>query len=52
VKTGPARGFGEIGGRKERFAVAYEVVGDWIVIAGEPIPLPHRCPNDGERLCG
>lgn len=52
VKTGPTQGFGEVGNRKERFAVAYEVVGGWVVITGEPITLPHRCPNDGERLCG
>lgn len=52
VKGTASEGFGEVGNKKERFVVAYQAVGDWVIVAAQPISPPHRCPQDGDRLCG
>lgn len=52
VKGTATEGFGEVANKMERFAVAYQAVGDWVVVAAQTIAPPHRCPQDGDRLCG
>lgn len=52
VKGTRDAGAGEVLRGSERFKVSYQSVGDWVIVAGEPIAVPHRCPGAGERLCG
>lgn len=52
VKGTPGEGSGEVVRGKDRFNISYRSAGAWTVIAAKPATLPHRCPNEGTRLCG
>lgn len=52
VKGKPGEGSGEVARGKDRFNISYRSDGAWTVIAAKPATLPHRCPNEGTRLCG
>lgn len=52
VKGKTGEGFGEVARGKDRFNVSYRSVGEWTVVAAKVAPVPHRCPNEGTRLCG
>lgn len=52
VKGTREEGTGDVGRGSERFIVSYQSVGDWVMVAGEAIAVPRRCPGAGERLCG
>lgn len=52
VKGKPGEGSGEVARGKERFNISYRSAGAWTVIAAKPATVPHRCPNEGTRLCG
>ena len=49
---GADEGSGLVSRRNENFNVSYRKVGDWTVVAVEPVLPPRRCTKDGERLCG
>jgi hypothetical protein len=52
VKGTREEGAGEVARGNDRFKVSYQSVGDWVIVAGEAVSTPHRCPHAGERLCG
>jgi len=52
LKGSAQEGHGEIARGNERFIVAYQASGDWLVVVVEAVAPPHRCPGRGERLCG
>lgn len=45
-------GSGVVSLRNETFNVSYRAVGDWTVVAVEPVVPPRRCAKNGDRLCG
>jgi hypothetical protein len=52
LKGSAKEGYGEISSAGTRLAVGYQAVGPWTVVAVETAPIPHRCPENGARICG